>query len=555
MIPIQWEAIELTALAPLLTALLVAVFILLWDAARRSDDLVPHLLISLVGAVVVAVYSFYLIGTREESFQGIVIADNLSLIANILIMAGVFFGALLGYDYLVREGIHRGEYFALLFFSASGMMVFVSAQELVAIFLGLELLSIPLYLLCASHRRRAESQEAAIKYFLLGAITSAFFLLGIALIYGSMGTTRLQPFLQFLSSGHFLSATTYEQSFIVTGITLLIIGLAFKMAVIPFHMWTPDAYEGAPIPAVAFMASTTKVAPLALFIRLFRFSQPHIPESFWLALVILLAVLTMTLGNIFAIPQTRIKRLMAYSTITHVGYILVGVIAGNRLGLEGVLFYLITYLIAVMGVFGIIFLVSTPLEGQTSIYDYSGLHKRSPLLALAMTIFLLSLAGIPPTAGFFAKWYVFAGAMEAKMAPLVVIALVNSVVSVYYYLKVITIMYMGQPGQITVREKPALLRSGEDLPEKFVKLRKIISEADTRGKKLHELLLEKGVLVDTAQAVEEGEPEPVEVPDELLRKPALHPLTLTLVVLMLIAVLLVGLIPGPVAQFVSIAFQ
>jgi NADH-quinone oxidoreductase subunit N len=341
-------------------------------------------------------------------------------------------------------------------FSTLGMMLMASGGDLVVIFLGLETLSLALYTLCGFRRAELRSNESALKYLLLGAFASGFFLYGIALIYGATGTTVLRRVAAFLADGK------SHGPLLVIGGGLLLVGFGFKVASVPFHMWTPDVYEGAPTSVTAFMIAGTKAAAFAAFLRVFLLALPTLHMQ-WSAAIWVLAVLTMTLGNLVALVQNNVKRMLAYSSIAHAGYVLVAVVAGGSSGASSVLFYLVAYALMNLGAFAAI--IALQGHGQELLFlgDYAGLGFRRPALAACMALFMFSLAGIPPTAGFMGKLYIFSAALEAHYPVLAVIGVLNSVVSVYFYLRLIVIMYMTEPATERLpvpRSAPAVLAVG-----------------------------------------------------------------------------------------------
>jgi NADH-quinone oxidoreductase subunit N len=314
------------------------------------------------------------------------------------------------------------------------MMLMGAATDLIIIFLALEILSIPLYVLTGLNRTRLESGEAALKYFLLGAFASGFFLYGIALTYGATGTTNLAGIVGFLGN---VSAGPY----LYIALGLLLVGLAFKVALVPFHMWVPDVYQGAPTSVAAFMSVGAKAAGFAALARVLLYAFPTLASS-WAVPLAALAVLSMTLGNLAAIAQSDIKRMLAYSSIAHAGYILVGVVAANEAGAAGILFYLLAYALMNVGAFATAIVVGKRREPGVGIADYAGLASRCPSLAAAMAIFMLSLAGVPPLAGFMGKFYLFSAAVQAGLTWLAIVGVLNSVLSAFFYLRVIVVMYM-----------------------------------------------------------------------------------------------------------------
>src|SRR5882762_2119719 len=341
-------------------------------------------------------------------------------------------------DYLRRRGQESGEFYILVLFAAVGMVIMASANDLIVIFLGLETMSLSLYVLAGFFRSRIEAGEASMKYFLLGAFASGFFVYGIALIYGATGSTNLDKL------GVAVAGGAGRDPLLLIGFGLLVVGFGFKISSVPFHMWTADVYEGAPTSVTALIATGSKAAAFAALVRvLLQSLRPLQGEWTWLFWG--LAVLSMTLGNVVAIAQQNLKRLLAYSSIAHVGYMLIGIVAGGSLGNGAVLFYLLVYTFTTAGAFGVILLLERGGEEAVGIDDTAGLATRHPLAALALALFLLSLVGIPPTAGFVGKFYLFGAAVRSGYIWLAVIGVLNSAVAAYYYLRLIVFMYILEP--------------------------------------------------------------------------------------------------------------
>jgi len=343
------------------------------------------------------------------------------------------------WDYVKRTRINHGEYYALLLSATLGMILMAASSDLITIFLGLELMSLALYVMVGSRRDQLESNEAALKYFLLGAFASGFLLYGIALIYGATGSTNLRGITAFMSDSPLGRSPLF-----ITGALLLLVGFGFKVAAVPFHMWTPDAYEGAPTSVTAFMSAGAKAAGFAALLRVAG-TALTVAEIDWRPILTGLAILTMTVGNVSALLQTNVKRMLAYSSIAHAGYVLVALAAGGTQGASAALFYLAVYSFMNLGAFGILALLGRGQDERVLISDLAGLGFRQPLLGLAMTVFMISLGGIPPTAGFMGKIYVFGAALDAGLVPLVIVGVLNSVVSVFYYLRITVAMYMQEP--------------------------------------------------------------------------------------------------------------
>ena len=371
------------------------------------------------------------------ALAGAIGIDGFSVFLIVLIAASVVLAALLADDYLRRERLEGPEMYVLMLLSASGGATMASANDLIVLFLGLEILSIAAYVLAAMHSRRIESQEAGLKYFVLGAFSSAFFLYGIALVYGATGSTNLVDIKAFLAD-----TILVEDGLLLGGFALLLVGLGFKVAAVPFHAWTPDVYQGAPSPVVAYMASGVKAAGFAALIRVFVLTFGDFADD-WQPIVYALAVATLLVGAVLAVVQTDVKRMLAYSSISHAGFILVGVQAASDRGTSAVLFYLAAYTFMVAGSFGVVTLVGREGDHRHSIDDYSGLAARRPVLAFTFAVLLLAQAGVPFTAGFFAKFYVIGAAVEARSYWLAIVAMVSAVIAAFLYLRIVVSMYLG----------------------------------------------------------------------------------------------------------------
>ena len=389
------------------------------------------------------------------AFNGMVIADGFSLFLTLIFLLSGALTILIALSYLPRMGIERGEFYILLLFTLSGMVLMSQAADLIVVFLALELLSIPLYILSGFARPSPSSEESAMKYFLLGAFASGFLVYGIALTYGATGTTHLASVLAAVQGG------AASNGLLLAGAALILVGLGFKVAAVPFHMWTPDVYEGAPSVVTAFMSVGAKAGGFAALLRVFVSALPNGALQ-WALIAALISALTMTLGNFAAIAQSNIKRMLAYSSIAHAGYILMGVVAAGSFK-EGLsdfavgasLFYLLAYALTNLGTWAVVIAVERS-EGQgLALDDYAGLGARRPGLALAMALFMLSLTGLPPTVGFIAKFYVFRAAIEAGYVWLALVGVLTSLVSAYYYLRVVIVMYMRE-GEGRALPHPAL---------------------------------------------------------------------------------------------------
>lgn len=346
-------------------------------------------------------------------------------------------------DYLKREGYPVGEYYPLILFCTAGAMLMASGTDLMTLFLGLEVLSVALYVLAGFFRGQLRSNEAGLKYFLLGAFSTGFLLYGIALLYGVAGTTNVADIGIYLANR---GNHAFSNPMAVAGMLLLSIGFLFKIAIAPFHMWTPDVYQGAPTPVTAFMSAAPKAAGFAAFLRIFLLGLGSFYHD-WTSLLWVLAVLTMFVGNIAAIYQTDLKRMLAYSSIAHAGYALVGMVAANRIGVSGILFYMLAYTFMNLGAFAVLVLAGKKGEENLTLEGFAGFGYKRPFLGVAMTIFLFSLMGIPPTAGFAGKFFIFAGALKAGYVWLAVLGVLNSAISLYYYLRVMVYMYFREPAE------------------------------------------------------------------------------------------------------------
>ncbi|MBI4444396.1 MAG: NADH-quinone oxidoreductase subunit N [Acidobacteria bacterium] len=380
-------------------------------------------------------------GLSGEGFYGMVFQDSFSQLCKLLFLFSAAAITLSAMSYLEREKLLHGEFFALLSFATVGMCLMASSADLILTFLGLEILSVSTYILVAFREKDPKSTESALKYFILGAFSTAFLLYGIAFIYGATGTTRYTQVADFLSSASFYPLA------LALGLALIAVGFGFKAAVTPFHVWTPDVYEGAPLPIAMHLAVSSKAAALVALLRIFYQMLPDLSQQ-WEGMLSISAVLTMAVGNIAALTQTNIKRMLAYSSIAHAGYLLVGFCANNASGVQAMLFYLFAYALMNVGAFTVIQVMARDNERFLSISDFRGTARRHPYLSAALASFLVSLAGIPATAGFMGKLFMFAAAIESQHYTLVVIALLASAVGLYYYLRVIVLMYMWEPSDI-----------------------------------------------------------------------------------------------------------
>lgn len=440
-------AADFQTILPELLVAATAMVVLMADVlspARGRRVLVPLTIAGLAAASVAVVA----LGERPPAFGGTYVRDAATAPLQMIALLAAALAALLSLNYLRRFGLERGEYYALLLSSCLGAMVMVAGADLIVLFLGLETLSIPLYIMAAFGRGEVRSQEAGMKYFLLGSFSTAFFLYGVALLYGAAGGTGLEALARAAAAG--------STPLLGAGIALLTIGLAFKAALVPFHAWAPDVYEGSPLPVTAYMAVIAKVGAFAAALRIFSAGLGALSEQ-WTLLLSALAIATMILGNLVAMVQRSMKRLLAYSSIAHAGYLLMGVAAGTPDGAWAMTFYLAVYLFMTLGAFAVVLLLERAGEEADAIEDYSGLGTRAPWLAGAMAIFMASLAGMPPTAGFIGKFYLFNAALGAGQLAVALVAAFSTVVSVYYYLRVPYLMFTGapQPG-VTIVSAPGV---------------------------------------------------------------------------------------------------
>ena len=455
---VDWGAVAPLALLFVGALVLLTVSALLPGPAPKRAYAISTVVVALATAVSGAILWDRVGPDGDGPFTavaGALSVDRFSAFFVVLISAGIVLAALLCDDYLRRERLDGPEVYVLMLLSASGGVLMAMANDLIVVFLGLEILSIALYVLTGSHLRRAESQEGAIKYFVLGAFSSAFLLYGIALVYGATGSTNLTRISEFLS-GNILA----EDGLLLAGFAMLLVGFGFKVAAVPFHVWTPDVYQGAPTPVTAFMASVSKAAGFAGLLRVFSVTfEPYRDD--WRPVVYVLAILTMLLGSFLAIVQTDVKRMLAYSSINHAGFILVGVEAATDRGTSAALFYLLAYTFMVVGSFGVVTLVGRRGDAHHSLDDYRGLSAARPALALAFAVFLLAQAGVPFTSGFMAKFYVIGAAIDAESYSLAIVAMVSAVVSAYLYLRIVVAMYMtAEPDEVTTARRRIAVPAG-----------------------------------------------------------------------------------------------
>lgn len=438
---------DLQAIMPMLIVTLAAAATMLAEAFREPGERMPIGglgIIGLLGAVVASV----LLWDRDAVGFQVIRSDNFSLFINIILGIIGIITILFSSDVVERERLPLGEYYTLLLFSIVGMMMMAAATDLLVIFLALEIMSLAVYVLTGIRRTDAAGTEAAFKYFLLGAFSSAFFLYGVALAYVVVGSTRLDEV-----GAAVAGQVTSPSPLIIIATGLLIVGFAFKVSAVPFHMWTPDAYEGAPTLVTGFMSTGVKAAAFASFVRVFLSAFEPLHAS-WAPILWIIAVATMIAGTVIGVAQSNVKRMLAYSSIAHAGYLLIGLIASSSVGKAAILFYLLAYAVTNIGAFGIIALLSTGDHAHDDLQDFSGLWQTRPVLAALMTVFLLSLGGFPPLAGFIGKWYIFAAAVQEGYYWLAIIGVLTSVISVFFYLRIVVMMYMNdQPSR---RVSPSL---------------------------------------------------------------------------------------------------
>ena len=438
------------AVVPIVCVWLGGLACMLAEAYRGPDERMPIGGLGVIGLVASAATALLLWGSHAQSF-GVVTADNFGLfVALVLALVGVITIALSA-QVIERDAIPSGDYYALMLFGLGGMMLMAMANDLLVIFIALEILSLAVYILTAIRRDSRLGAEAGFKYFVLGGFASAFFLYGVAFTFGVTGTTRLDQVVVIMSS-----RMAGQEVLSILAFCLLLVGFGFKVSAVPFHMWTPDAYEGAPPVVTAFMSAGVKAAAFAAFMRVFMSAfgsfQPQWGPAIWVV-----SAASMILGVTAGVVQRNVRRMLAYSSIAHAGYLLMAMSSGTDFGKGAMLFYLLTYALTTVGAFGVTALVATRDRENDDLADYAGLSKRQPLLALVMTIFLLSLGGFPPTAGFIGKWYLFSAAVTSGDYGLAIIGVLTSVVSVFFYLRVVVMMYMADDVAMTPITRPTTM--------------------------------------------------------------------------------------------------
>jgi NADH-quinone oxidoreductase subunit N len=428
---------QFDAVIPVICLAMAGLAVMLAESFRLKNESMPLGGLAIIGLLGAGAASVFLWDRNATSF-GVVTADNFALFVNLVLVTVGILTVFFTSQTAARDRLPAGEFYTLMLFSMVGMMLMVQSSDLLLMFLALETMSIAVYVLTGIRRDQAASSEAAFKYFLLGAFASSFFLYGIAFIYGITGSTSLDRV------GSAIAAQSMSGNpMILLAVGLLLVGFGFKVAAVPFHMWSPDAYEGAPAVVTGFMSTGVKAAAIAAFARVFLTAlEPMITE--WAPVLWAVAAATMIVGTVLGVAQTSLKRMLAYSSIAHGGYLLVGLVAGNDVGKAAILLYLAAYALTNLGAFGIIALLGSRERANDDLRDYAGLWYSHPALATLMTIFLLSLGGFPPTAGFIAKWYVFSAAVGAGYYGLAVIGVLSSVVSVFFYLRIVVMMYMSE---------------------------------------------------------------------------------------------------------------
>ena len=425
-------SIDFGLIGPELALLITSFAVLAVACIKRVMSWAPAL--TVIGYVVAFVLAAQQWGHQASGFADMVVCDSFGVMFKMIFITACIITVFLGYRYLTAKGIHRPEYYALMLISSIGMMAMANTADLIVMFIGLEVMSVPLYVMAGLNRRSLESNEASIKYFIMGAFASAFLLMGIVFIFGAAETTNLRRIVV-----DFSYIVHHSTVYFYTGIALLLIGFGFKVAAVPFHTWVPDVYQGAPTPVTAFFSVAPKAAGFAVLLRIFVFgfgAVGQLTTVFWI-----LAVLTMTVGNILALRQDNVKRMLAYSSISHAGYILVALTVGGANAVSTAIFYLVAYTMFNLGGFAVVSILETRSGSKADYSELVGLSKSHPYLAATLALFMFALSGFPPTAGFFGKFYIFSAAVHEGFIWLAVIGVMNSFVSVYYYLRVIKTSY------------------------------------------------------------------------------------------------------------------
>ena len=441
---------NLQAIMPMLIVTLSGAATMLAEAFRKPGERMPIGGLGAIGLVGAAIASWLLWNRNAVGF-GVVVSDNFALFVNLVLVAVGLLTIMFSSEVVEREQLPQGEYYAITLFAIAGMMLMAQATDLLVVFLSLEVFSIAVYVLTGIRRSSVAGTEGAFKYFLLGAFSSAFFLYGIAFTYTVVGSTRLEAIASAIAGE---TMTAGPMTYVALG--LLLVGFAFKVSAVPFHMWAPDAYEGAPTVVTGFMSTAVKAAAFAALVRVFLATfEPF--RADWAPIVWFVAVATMIVGTVVGVVQSNAKRMLAYSSIAHAGYLLVGVVAANEVGRAAILFYLATYALTNVAAFGVVALIATPERPGGDVRDFHGLWHTRPALAALMTVFLLSLGGFPPTAGFIGKWYIFSAAVQEGYYGLAIIGVLSSVVSVFYYLRIVVMMYMADGKAEFEAPRPSLV--------------------------------------------------------------------------------------------------
>jgi NADH-quinone oxidoreductase subunit N len=427
---------DIIPIVPVLIVVLSACAVLLAEAFRKPGEQMPVALLGVIGLVGGIITSVSLWDQPDLVGFGVIVVDRYTVFFNVVICAIGLLTILISSGAVERDRLPVGEYYALMLFAVSGMMLMGATRDLLIIFLALEIMSLSVYVLTGLKRTSEQSAEAAFKYFVLGAFSSAFFLYGIAFAFAVTGTTKLDEL------GVRIASSTLDPGILVILATvLLLVGFAFKVSAVPFHMWTPDAYQGAPTLVTGFMSTGVKAAAFAAFVRVFLTALEPLRVD-WVPVVSAIAGLTMIVGTVVGVAQSSVKRMLAYSSIAHAGYLLVGLVAASAAGKAAILFYLVAYGVTNLGAFGVLAALSTADRPHDDIRDFAGLSAERPGLAALLTVFLLSLGGFPPTVGFVAKWYIFNAAIQEHLVALAILGVLTSVVSVFFYLRIVVQMYM-----------------------------------------------------------------------------------------------------------------
>jgi len=440
---------DFSIIAPVVTLMVTGLGVLLLGlfVARIGRYILAAL--ALAGLALSAFFTLKLWNSFDTAFGGMLSGDNFALTFNCLFLIAAGLSLLLAFNQHEGKYLLYPEFLSVLFFATVGMLLMAATTNLLVLFLGLETLSISLYILAGIKRTEVRSLEAAFKYFLLGAFASAFLLYGMAFLYGATGTLDSAAIAQMLIADHGI----FSQPLLVLGSLLVVVGLGFKVSMFPFHMWAPDVYQGAPTPVTAFMSTGSKAAGFAAMMRIL-FSTSNGTANDWVAILWVVAVLTMTIGNVAALVQSNVKRMLAYSSVAHAGYLLVGLVAWNDVGKASMIFYLFAYTFMTVGAFGVVAYLADKQKEHLELSDFKGLGYTRPFVAVVMAVFMFSLAGLPPTAGFVGKFYLFSAAVKAGHVPLAVFGVVNSMISLYYYLGVVVNMFMKKSDSTTTVSDP-----------------------------------------------------------------------------------------------------